>query len=169
METEAKTTGWKKIGLMIAGALVVFGVGYYAWAWNYFFQQAPERTGKDMTYMWQWELYGKGMKLAYEQDTYGGVTPEETLALFVDALEAGNIELAAKYYIPEKQGEAYAELLDGEKNGTLLKTADVYSSAAFPKQTAKNEYFMSVSGDGYSFDIILNRNVFSQKWKIASP
>lgn len=38
-------------------------------------------------------------------DTYGGKTPQETWAMFVHALEVGDTDLAAKYFIQEKQEE----------------------------------------------------------------
>ena len=39
----------------------------------------------------------------YAEDTYGGTTPEETLELFIDALKAGDIELASKYFVIDEQ------------------------------------------------------------------
>ncbi len=41
------------------------------------------------------------MEEAFRNDTYGGKTPEETLQLFITALEAGDIELASKYFALE--------------------------------------------------------------------
>lgn len=168
-QTVKKTCGLCRNIRYLLLAIVMMGGAYYAWSWNYFYREAPERVGKDMTYLWQWKMYAKGMKEAYANDTYGGATPEETLALFVDALKAGNIDLAAKYYIPEKQEEVYGDLAKGRENGSLVKTAEVYATAAFPKQTSEIEYFMSVVDATYSFDIVFNKNTFSQKWKIAAP
>ncbi len=39
----------------------------------------------------------------YKNDTYGGKTPEETLRMFIDAVEAGDYELASKYFTVEKR------------------------------------------------------------------
>ncbi len=36
-------------------------------------------------------------------DTYGGRTPEETLALYIEAVEKGDYALASKYFILDKQ------------------------------------------------------------------
>jgi len=44
------------------------------------------------------ELYQKMMA-----DTYGGKTPEETLDLFIAAVEKGDYELASKYFVKSKQ------------------------------------------------------------------
>jgi len=34
----------------------------------------------------------------FAEDTYGGKTPQETLDMFIEALENGDIDLAAKYF-----------------------------------------------------------------------
>jgi hypothetical protein len=38
-------------------------------------------------------------------DTYGGKTPQETLRLYIEAVEKGDYELASKYFIGDKQVE----------------------------------------------------------------
>jgi hypothetical protein len=40
-------------------------------------------------------------KAAMANDAWGGQTPEETLQLFITALEAGDVDLAAKYFMLE--------------------------------------------------------------------
>ena len=45
------------------------------------------------------------LEKAYEADTQGGATPEETLDLFIVALEAGNLELASQYFTVDEQEE----------------------------------------------------------------
>ncbi|MBI4691898.1 MAG: DUF4878 domain-containing protein [Candidatus Terrybacteria bacterium] len=47
----------------------------------------------------------KELQRPYLEDTYGGKTPEETLELFIQALKEGNIDLASKYFVIEKQEE----------------------------------------------------------------
>ena len=44
------------------------------------------------------ELYQKMMA-----DTYGGKTPQETLELFIAAVEKGDYELASRYFVKSKQ------------------------------------------------------------------
>lgn len=43
-------------------------------------------------------------------DTYGGKTPQETLKLYIDAVEKGDYELASKYFILEEQENWKREL-----------------------------------------------------------
>jgi type II secretory pathway pseudopilin PulG len=39
----------------------------------------------------------------YRNDKYGGTTPEETFDMFITALEKGDVELASKYFVIDKQ------------------------------------------------------------------
>ena len=43
-------------------------------------------------------------------DTYGGKTPQETLQMYIGAVEKGDYELASKYFIGEKQEEEIVRL-----------------------------------------------------------
>lgn len=61
----------------------------------------------------------KELERLYAEDTYGGSTPEETLQLFIDALKAGDIELASKYFVVEERGEWLGNLNKIESNGFL--------------------------------------------------
>jgi len=56
------------------------------------------------------ELYQKMMA-----DTYGGKTPQETLELFIAAVEKGDYELASKYFVKSKQEEELRALQAAEK------------------------------------------------------
>jgi len=49
------------------------------------------------------EEYFKNIEEQNKNDTYGGATPEETLQLFIAALEAEDIELASKYFLPDER------------------------------------------------------------------
>ena len=52
-------------------------------------------------------------------DTYGGETPRETLQMFIDAVEAGDYELASKYFVVEKR-EKWLNNLSTVKNIDFL-------------------------------------------------
>lgn len=43
-------------------------------------------------------------------DTYGGKTPQETLEMFISAVEKGDYELASKYFVIAKQKEEKNDL-----------------------------------------------------------
>ncbi|MEK7480570.1 MAG: hypothetical protein AAB604_00520, partial [Patescibacteria group bacterium] len=63
--------------------------------------------------------YYEDLAQRYTEDTFGGATPEETLELFIAALEAGNIDLASKYFVAEKQEEWKKNLENIKANNVL--------------------------------------------------
>jgi hypothetical protein len=48
----------------------------------------------------RWEKENYERQLA---DTYGGKTPQETLRMYIEAVEKGDYELASKYFVIERQ------------------------------------------------------------------
>ena len=170
METEKKGGKFKR-GIAIAVLIAMLGgAGYLVFSWHYFYWNAPDRKNSDMAYLWQWKTYATGMKQAYAEDPYGGATPEETLKLFVDALRAGDIELASKYYIPEKQEEVFHDLEKGKKNGNTLGYVEYLENRDEGKFLSPNEYSFSVSeGQEFLFYIRVVLNPANKKWKISEP
>src|SRR3989344_9643294 len=67
----------------------------------------------------QQQTYWTNLAELYKKDTYGGKMPEETLQLFIDALKKGDTDLAAKYFVPEKQKQE-AEGLKISRDKNLL-------------------------------------------------
>ena len=55
----------------------------------------------------------------YRNDKYGGKAPEETFDMFIAALEKGDIELASKYFVIEKQ-ESWLKTLEEYKKEGLV-------------------------------------------------
>src|SRR3990167_283218 len=76
--------------IVLIGAGIFFGIGYYR------YRTSPE-------YHKYQDLLAQ--KERYMADTYGGDTPEETLELFISALKTGDIDLASKYFVLDKQDE----------------------------------------------------------------
>ncbi|MDP3726134.1 MAG: hypothetical protein Q8R36_02965 [bacterium] len=85
----------KKFLLGFVGIIVV---GVAVWVWGMYLN--PEVREKRVLLD-----YFANLEEEYRSDTYGGATPEETLALFITALEAGDIELASKYFLPDDREE----------------------------------------------------------------
>lgn len=90
--------------MVLIGAGIFYGIGLY----RYF--TSP-----------QYKEYQRLLELEkkYMADTYGGDTPEETLELFIDALKKGDTDLAAKYFVLDKQ-EEWRKNLDDLKGKDLL-------------------------------------------------
>lgn len=59
----------------------------------------------------EFEIKQKKFETLIKADTYGGATPQETLEMFIKAVEAGDYELASRYFVVEKQGEWRKNLL----------------------------------------------------------
>ncbi len=94
--------GRKKVFWIVIGAflaLFVLVVGLVAWR---AFDTWRGRESVELLYeglkRGQEELYQRQMA-----DTYGGRTPQETLRMYIEAVEAGDYELASRYFIEENR------------------------------------------------------------------
>lgn len=142
------------MGIVALGTGVIFGTQYLQYRFSDEYKIAKEI-----------EI----LKKQYAEDPYGGDTPEETLRLFVDALKKGDTDLAAKYFIMEKQEEWRKNLnISKEKNNvsTLIK---IVERANYGKEIYKNHYLFSIVNDNNEeeFSIKLVRNP-NNKWKIQN-
>ncbi|MEK7558458.1 MAG: hypothetical protein AAB507_01370, partial [Patescibacteria group bacterium] len=117
----------------------------------------------------EFESYYKNLEELYKKDTYGGATPEETLALFIDALKKGDTELASKYFVPEKQKQEAEDLRIGKEKGNLDFLIGYLEKAKLGKKFSENQYRLTVVENNtavMSFDFLFNK--YSDKWKIES-
>ncbi|MFA5838766.1 MAG: hypothetical protein WC849_02415 [Candidatus Paceibacterota bacterium] len=118
--------------------------------------------------------YLEEYKVAQSKDTYGGKTPEETLNLFVEALKAGNTELASRYFVLSKQNEIKEDLKQGVESGGIKTFVDIIgdSSNKFDsKKSSVGEYFISViekENNSLILEIRLSLNSESKLWKIEN-
>ena len=110
-------TKTKKIILIVLLIMVVVVVGWYGlkkyeqWSfWREMRSQADQFTFEQ-----------NRLKALVEADTYGGKTPQETLELFIKAVEAGDYELASKYFVVEKQGKWLDNLSSVENINEFLQ------------------------------------------------
>lgn len=120
-------------------AIVVLAVGafvaarlYEKWQIDQKIQQAEEAMKKAAA-----DDYARAMA-----DTYGGKTPQETLQMYIDAVEKGDYALASKYFIGDNQEKELKSLQNGPKENInnvvgLLKKS-IESSGSYSAQ--KNRY-----------------------------
>lgn len=118
---------------------------------------------------------------AMTADTYGGQTPEETLQLFIEALKAGDIELASKYfaletntqdpnYLTRKKWEDYLKSIQ-ERNLSRRMAEDIERDVKPLSKAIENNRFSFAlfNEDGtVGISIDLKFNQYSQVWKIES-
>ena len=156
--------------------LLVFVLSLGAWQASIYIEQwgdgARERAMDAWMDNWiaQREAKDLAIKAAYEADTYGGKTPQETWDMFIQALEAGDTDLAAKYFIVEKQEEMKKAFATGSENGAIelfLKYADaIVEGDYYENNLDEFEYRTSDVGNGPGMVFLLVRNKQTNIWKI---
>ena len=113
------------IGLL-AIALFLFTIGYdYYEQWRG--EKQVEKLAEALRQMEQ-EIYNK--KAA---DKIGGKTPQETLQMFIDAVEKGDYELASKYFVIEKQEEELRSLQNSPKKN-IENVMNMLKQTQYPEE-----------------------------------
>ncbi len=105
-------------------------------------------------------------------DTYGGTTPQETWDMFITALEAGDTDLASKYFVVWKQDEWKDNFKIGKENGVLESFLNddlmlIIGSNMYPDGKRFEYYTDSING-GANFVYTLVLNESTNIWKIES-
>lgn len=95
----------------------IIGIVIFGWGYFYGLPIIKQKIGQ-----WKVGNLAEALKKAEEEDyklaladTYGGKTPQETLDMFIDAVEKGDYELASKYFVIPKQ-EEWGDNLKAAKN-----------------------------------------------------
>lgn len=149
-------TSLKFIGGFVAIVALAFGSIYYISYYN-----SPEQKAI---------RYYADLERQYAEDTYGGSTPEETLQLFIDALKAGDIELASKYFVVEKREEMKKLLQDEfEVSGSFNRA--VTGLQKLERTTGNHDpderaFFIIVGGDNVVKNQVLLAKNGNGVWKI---
>jgi hypothetical protein len=138
------TRWWFWIGIVVLAAGAWFARVHFLWQGET--AQYGAQNALANAYMQMQEKKAADLKAAYQADTYGGATPEETLRLFVEALEKKDYVLASKYYRVEDQSralqdleaantndhiETYMAILNGAKEGVLYTNRSTYEFRFF--------------------------------------
>lgn len=77
----------------------------------------------------------------YRDDKYGGKTPEETFDMFIAALEKGDVELASKYFVIEKQ-ESWKQSL-----AAIKSQPSAYNEMLTEMKFARDNAHKKIEGD----------------------
>ena len=139
-------------------------VGLLVWAGN---------LGLQLYQQWSQQRYIASvevLKAEYKNDTYGGATPEETMQMFIKAFQAGDLELASKYFIIEKREGYLAKMQNWVKLGKgeevinrILKTK-LYGNIAGGSASME----AVIDNDPIPYAIHLIKNQDTQKWKLKN-
>jgi len=156
--------GFLLIMIIIAGSLFV---------WSYYLSPEAKMSRKTAKNI---ELYKNAVEKyesAMKADTYGGKTPEETLQMFIDALQKEDIDLASKYFLLNEGGEIDKEIKEGlQKIKDEEKLKDTIAKLEKVKLTFKDDsgaIFKSYDKNN-EVDILVDiqLNKYSNIWKIES-
>ena len=130
------------------------------WSWGAYFN--PEVREKRALIK-----YFEDIEEEYRNDMYGGATPEETLQLFIAALEAGDIELASKYFLPDEREKKKNDLQKAQQQNILSEVIERMKMFDLDKEIAGKAFFSIVDANNIvEFEIILTRNQ-NNIWKIT--
>lgn len=140
------------LAIVALGAIALYGIQFYR------YKNSPEyRVLKDM----------ENLKKQYAEDPYGGDTPEETLRLFIDALKSGDTDLAAKYFILDKQQEWRKDLAQIKDKGLLKNVTTELENTKLTKKTEEEAFFTLVNKDNIAdAELIIGKNIYNKRWKI---
>ncbi len=109
---------WKFIagffGIIITIFILYFGGVWIFRAYQQWQGEKRVQTTVENLKKFEAEDYAKAMA-----DTYGGKTPQETLQMYINAVEKGDYELASKYFIGDKQEEWKKELNNIKISGQI--------------------------------------------------
>jgi len=149
----------KKYAIILAVIVILAGAGW--WAWNYF----------DLGTSWEIAKFnvnsGKAIKALedyFKNDSYGGQTPQETYALYQEALKRGDLDTASLYFFWERQVEQKQKLEDLQAKGELEKYiadlpkwGDLKEEEYWDKDGKKYSYKFVQKEDERYFDELLNK------------
>ncbi len=104
----------------------------------------------------------------FAEDDAGGMTPEETLSLFQDALRRGDVDLALRYFLKEVQPKMKKSLAVGKANGTfpiLLRILAMPHRESRISETI-HEITIDLPGDSVPFGVDLYKDRSTGRWKL---
>lgn len=136
--------------VVIIGLVVLYVVQYFQ------YRTSPEYlVEKNM----------KELERRYAEDQYGGETPEETLRLFIDALKKGDIDLASKYFVLDKQKEWRNELLIIKEKGLLDEMVKDLGKTRLSVDES-TAFFILLRDDGFESQLVMHKHPLNNRWKI---
>jgi len=161
-----KTKTWKIITVVLI--VVVLLGGILSWIF-YFSPEAKQERELQKNYEQAQETLSR-LEEEARADVYGGKTPEETLQLFIEALQGEDFELASKYFAvngPLSQNE-WKEKIESGSDGFLT-----IASKAVPtlgQDQSDTTFWFSVYNNNEEVEqlIEMSFNEFSGVWKIES-
>lgn len=117
--------------------------------------------------------YFDKLEEAYKNDDIGGTTPEETLALWVDAVKADDLEKASTYFLVENRTTALEGMGISKKNNVLpdiiedIENGGIWHVNEYTGARFETSTLAEVKKSGYpGFEFTLTKNPYTGVWKI---
>lgn len=161
--------------LLVILAAIVFGIGYY-YSYRFLpteFKDYDEWINERPRSLGEVIHYSEELEEAYRNDFYGGATPEETLALWVEAVKEDDLEKASLYFLVDyrksalermqesRRNNVLPEIIDDIENGGEASISSAGNRASFDTATAEER----VSGNlGFNFRFVINP--YTEVWKL---
>ena len=120
-------------GIAVLGLGAMYGIKYFKY-----------RNDPDYRATLEMEKLNK----LYAQDTFGGDTPEGTLRLFIDALKNGDTDLAAKYFVLDKQPKWKQDLAKIKEKGMLENMIGDLEKLEKTKEDTIEAFYVTTTNEG---------------------
>ena len=137
---------------IILAALILSVIGWQYWQYT------------NSTYYQQMKAV-KALEKLYADDNIGGKTPEETLALFLDAVKKEDFDLASQYAIYSAREDVKKWLIDIKENGQMEEFIKIYSQTVKEKGAGTDVAFNVYENNKVVDSIGMNKNP-KGIWKI---
>src|SRR3989338_11611435 len=154
------------------GVVVLIPIVWYVWGYASWWTAGADSRAENRQAYEGWlamEAESVALEAQYRADNYGGTTPEETLRLFIEALEKKDYALAAKYFVVEKQEGAYVDLQTSNQKGMVdeyMKALGLpYKVSIFKDGTKADIDFFEGSQQAHFERMTINP--FTKKWKLT--
>ena len=139
------------ITIVLVGGLVLLVMQYFRYRYS------PEYRVEENL---------KELEKQYAEDSYGGDTPEETLALFISALKAGDTNLAAKYFVLDAQVQWREDLAVMKEKGFLVEMVKDLNKTS-TKIDGDTAFFTLTNQDMPESQLVMHKNPLNNRWKIT--
>lgn len=148
--------GWKFIG----GFLLIISASLILWVLTITLSPEAKQAREARAVLEQ-------LNEEYENDTFGGQTPEETLELFIAALEEGDIELASKYFLPEDRRKILSNIESTKKQDKLNDAIVRFKDLVLETKNDRTAFFITTDSSGLvEIQATLDKNQ-NGVWKIS--
>lgn len=156
--SKSNTSGWRLATLIFVLA-VVFGLYFSVSLYPMYFSP-------DVRQERAWMAKERADAQSRRQDTYGSTTPQGTFDLFVAALERGDTDLAAKYFVYDRQEQMKNRIIAGR--GNILKVLSSTEKTGIENGQGSYTFYFSDKSKNPPYALTFVLDDLSGLWKLES-